>query len=181
MQYVTKLKEWLTKWAGAGTQYQLATEIHEYLGNAPMVRIVNRAGHMVTISTSGVITTAQVAWNWDSTSNPERSGFWSELWIIVYPTQWAIAPGSWGDGEAWGAGDGFGLGHQVSRVEVDAIRSIVDQWKMAGSYVRAIVWTSDPTLFDPATPASLPAGTWGQWDSGGRNLTTCRYWEFLYV
>jgi hypothetical protein len=181
-QYAAKLRMWLDKWANAGTQRQLAIEIHEYLANRPQVRIVNRAGHWVTVAADGTVTTATASWNWDSVSNPERSGFWSEMWIIIYPTQWAFS-GNWGDGRQWGARDS-GIGHRVSRQEVDAVKGLIGQWKSAHSKVRAVIWTSDATLFDPTNPATRPDGTWGTWSIGsatrvpsGRNLTTCRYWE----
>jgi hypothetical protein len=183
-EFQAKLRAWLEKWAGAGTQRQLAIEIHEYLGNHPRVRVVNRAGRMVTVNADGTVTTAQIDWDWDSVSHPERAGFWSELFVIVYPTQWAHA-GTWGDGSLWGDGAGLGIGHDVTRVEVDAIKGIVEQWKAAHSKVRAIIWTSDATLFDPAVPASLPDGEWGSWGTTGggsrvpshRDTTSCRYWE----
>lgn len=181
-QFAAKLAIWLDKWAGAGTQRQTAIEIHEYLGNAPRVRIVNRAGHMVTVAADGTVTTDDIAWDWDSVSHPERAGYWSELWIIVYPTQWALES-DWGVG-TWGE-DGGGFGHAASRVEVDAIKQIVAQWKSAHSKVRAIIWTSDTALFDPSDPGTLPDGEWGGWGTTGggsrvashRNTTTCRYWE----
>lgn len=181
--YGAKLRGWLDKWAGAGSQRRLALEIHEYLGNSPRVRIVNRAGHWVMVAADGTVTTADVAFNWDGTSHTGRAGYWSEMFIAIYPSQWAHTAISWGSG-TWGE-DGEGLGHNVSRVEYDAVRGLTAQWKSAHSLVRAIIWTSDATLFDPAAPASLPNGSWGAWGTTGaaarvassRNLTTCRYWE----
>lgn len=181
-QYATKLTQWLDRWRLAGTAETLAIALHEYLGDSPRVRVVNRAGRWLTVDTDGTITRDTAAWDWDSVSNPERSGYWSEIWVIIYPTQWAIA-GNWGDGTDWGdSKDGFG--HDVTQQEVDAVTGLLAQWKSAHTKVRTVIWTSDGTLFDPATPASLPDGTWGQWgntDSGtrisSRNTTTCRYWE----
>lgn len=181
--YALKLVRWLDKWLNAGTQRQLAIELHEYLGNSPRVRIVNRAGHWVSVAADGTVTTADVAWDWDSVSNPERAGYWSELWVIVYPTQWAVQ-GNYGDGRLWGARDS-GLGHQTTRREVDAVKGILAQWKAAHTRIRTVIWTSDATLFDPASPGTLPNGQWGEWGTQGsgariassRNLTTCRYWE----
>lgn len=177
--FILKLIGWLDRWSNAGSATRLAIELHEYLANNPRVRVVNRAGFMVTISTTGVITTNQVAWDWDSVSNPERSGYWSEMWVIIYPTQWSIV-GNWGTG-TWNDVP-LGLGHDVDRQSYDAVKGLLSQWKAAHSRVRAVIWTSDNTLFDPLTPASLPDGTWGMWSNGagapgGRNLTTCRYWE----
>lgn len=177
--FALKLIDWLNKWAGAGTQRQLAIEIQEYLGNHPRVRVVNRAGRMVTVETDGTVSMVDCAWDWDSVSNPERVGYWSELWIIVYPSQWAHTA-SINDGPT------VGMGHTVSRVEVDAIRGIVAQWKGAHAYVRALIWSDDAAAFDPSTPGTLPNGNWGNWGTRGngsrvlsdRDTAASRYWEF---
>lgn len=183
--FAARLRDWLLKWASAGTQRQLAIELHEYLGNSPKVSVVNRAGHWVTVAVNGTVTTAQASLNWDSVSNPERVNYWSELFIVIYPTQWAHRATLLGAVGATVGGDALGIGHAVSRTEYDAVRAIVSQWKAAHSMVRAVVWTSDAALFDPAVPASLPNGQWGMWGTTGsaarvassRNITTCRYWE----
>lgn len=180
--YAAKLRAWLDKWPYAGTMRQLAIEIQQYLGTSPMVRIVNRAGYWTTVDSAGVVTTTQQTWSWDGTSNPERAGYWSEIWIIIYPTPYAVG-GTWGDGRTWGGRDA-GIGQRVTRVERQALRSIIDQWKSAHTKVRAVIWTSDASLFNPAVPASLPAGTWGEWAThgagscvaAGRNQASCRYW-----
>lgn len=183
-EYRSKLRKWLEKWSDAGSQRQLAIEIHEYLGNRPRVRVVSRAGRMVTVEEDGTVTIEDTSWDWDSISHPERADYWSELWIIVYPTQWAHE-GTWGSGGTWGSDVALGIGQECPRGPVDAIKSIVAQWKGGHTRVRAIVWTSDDTLFDPLTPASMPDGTWGGWGTTGsgsrvasnRNTTSCRYWE----
>jgi hypothetical protein len=181
--FSARLLAWLDKWSNAGTQRQLAIELHEYLGGNPRVRIVNRAGSWVTVAADGTIATnTGVSLNWDSISNPERSGYWSDMWIIVYPTPWVVRPLTIGD---LTGDDGYGLGHMAPRSQIDATKGLLAQWKSAHTRIRAVIWTSDSTLFDPATPASLPDGTWGQWSQiiGGvsqpsnRNTTTCRYWE----
>jgi hypothetical protein len=134
---------------------------------------------MVTVETDGTITQDEITWDWDSVSNPERSGFWSEMWVIIYPTPFAIA-GNWGIG-TWGDAP-LGFGHDVDRQSVDAVKGILAQWKSAHSMVRAVIWTSNATLFNPADPPSLPNGNWGMWSDGtgqpsDRRLTDCRYWE----
>lgn len=176
-EYAARLRGWLDAWRDAGSQKAIARELHGYLAGHPRVRVVNRAGHMVTIGADGTVTAEQVAWDWDSVSNPERHGDWSDLWVIVYRTPaWALEA-SWGSGGTWGAGDGGGLGHAVPRASVDAVKGILGQWKAAHTRVRAVVWTSDAALFDPANPSSMPDGNWGQWSSPSRNYTSCRYWE----
>lgn len=185
--YATRMLSWLDRARQYGSMLATGRAIHEYLRNRPRVRVYNRAGACTEIAqTTGAVThyaAGTTSWDWDSVSNPERSGYWWDLWICVYPTEWTNA-GTWGDGRLWGARDS-GIGHQVTRQERDAIRSEIDQYKSAHSHVRAVIWTSDATLFDPLVPATQPNGTWGQWSSpgtdprvpGGRITTTCRYWE----
>lgn len=183
--YAARLRRWLDKWANAGTAKQLSEELHEYFGARPRVRVVNRNGAWATCNTDGSFSFATQAFDWDSVSNPSRAGFWSELFVIVYTTEFGDA-GNWGagDGQTWGALDGFGHGNTLN--QRTAAQQIIANFKAARSHVRAIVFTSDNTLFDPATPASLPDGNWGQWSDpatssprapSSRITTTCRYWE----
>lgn len=179
--YAERLRAWRETHQGAGRTVELARQIHGYLRSHPRVRIVTRAGRWITVEADGTVSRHVAAWDWDSVSHPERSGWWSDLWIIVYPTQWALAA-NWGVG-TWGDVS-QGLGHDNAADEYDAINGLVAEWKSAHSRVRAIIWTSDGTLFDPTNPSSLPNGTWGAWGTtgddrvpSGRNLTTCRYWE----
>jgi hypothetical protein len=177
--FVARLLKWLETWTDAGSDVQLVTQIHEYLGNSPMVRVVTRAGNWVTIAADGTISRASAAWDWDSISNPERSGYWSDLWVIVYPCEWLVtAVGALVDSHE------LGIGHAVPRVAVQAILGLVAQWKGAHTRVRAIIWSYDATLFDPANMAAPgnPDGKWGEWtkyvagvSTPARN-TTCRYW-----
>jgi hypothetical protein len=193
--YASRLRGWLDRWRLAGSAEGIARALHEYLGNHPRVRVIQRSRDdvgllswdtlWVTVGEDGTITREIAPWNWDGTSHPERNpAFWSDLWIVIYPTQWAHAP-TWGAvGDTWGD-DGYGLGHDVSREEYDAVLGQIAQWKAAHTRVRAVVWTSDGSLFDPDVPSSGPDGTWGAWGgtgsgprtASGREMTSCRYWE----
>jgi hypothetical protein len=182
--YQAKLATWIDRWKTAGSQLRLATELAEYIGDA-RVRIVNRHGHWVTVDPDGTVTEHDAPFDWDSVSHPERASFWSEMFVIVY-SPWAERPGDLGDlaGE-----DGFALGHMVPRESVDVVKQLVQRWKSAHTLVRAVIWTTDPTAFDPTDIESMmPDGRWGAWsmpdgDGGtsrvpsGRDLTSCRYWE----
>lgn len=164
--FAARLIDWLEDWQNAGSSEVLAKQIQAWLGNSPTVRIVDRSGFWVSIDPSGNVTTATAAWDWDSVSNPERKNFWSDLWIIIYPTEWPITGtdltslvGLWGK-----YGNVVGNGHAVDRVAVSAILQLVAQWKGAHSYVQAIIWSYDATLFVPGSPVSGdPDGTWGYW------------------
>lgn len=182
-EYAAKLRAWLERAESMGSSVAIAREVHEYLSSHPRARVINRAGHWVTMEADGSVTVTDAAWDWDSVSNPERADFWSELWVIVYTSQFP-ASGDWGDGRLWGARDS-GLGHVVPRVDRDAVLNLLSTAKSAHSKIRAVIWTTDSALFDPAVPSSCPDGTWGQWSlpgtsprvAGGRVSTTCRYWE----
>lgn len=182
--FAAKLPTWIDRWKEAGSQLRLATEIWEYLGDA-RVRVVNRAGHWVTIDTDGTITTADATWDWDSVSNPERNDpdnpWRSDEWVIVCPS-WAFRTGTRG---GLTGDDGFSIGHLATPQEVDAVKGLCLRWKAAHSCVRAIIWTNDTALFDPTDSSTRPNGTWGMWGIysgghyvlGGRDLVHCRFWE----
>lgn len=181
VSYGLKLSTWVDRAKEAGNARRLATEIYEYLGDGPRVRVVNRQGHWVTVATDGTITETDAAWDWDSVSHPGRATWLSDQWVIVCPS-WAFRDGTLGELPGY---DGYALGHLATMQDVDVLKGVVQRYKSAHSCVRAVIWTSDATLFDPAAPLTCPDGTWGAWGiySGvdyvpsGRDLTRCRFWE----
>jgi hypothetical protein len=184
--YAQRLIRWLDMHIDAGASKVLAAQIHYYLANTPVVRIVDRAGQWTTVAQDGSITQTTAPWDWDSKSNPERAGHWWDLWIIVYPCEWPTTGTNLASlVGVWGARTGVGIGHEVPRAAVQAILALVAQWKGAHTWVRAIVWSYDPSLFDPLNPSAPgnPDGTWGEWSKNvngtevpARN-PTCRFWE----
>jgi hypothetical protein len=187
-EYGARLEKWLDTHPEAGSQEIIGVAIHSFLANRPRVRVINRAGLWLTVEEDGEITRQQSdAWDWDSVSHPERNEpetpWWSDLWVVVQVSQWAHRDGTMGDLPGH---DGYAWGHYASLPEVDAVKGLFSQWKGAHSRIRAVIWTTDPDLFDPDVPASCPDGTWGEWGiydvdnnyvPSGRNLTSCRYWE----
>lgn len=186
--YGVRLGTWIDRARENGSSYRLPLAIHDYLRSHPRIRVFKRNGDCLTVDTDRAVTLdAGTAWDWDSVSHPERSDWWSDIWIVVYttsgsPTQWPVRPGGLEDltGE-----DGLSLGHLATNREVDDIKGLVQLCKAAHTCVRAIIWTSDATAFDPGAPASMPDGTWGAWSINvggsqvisGRDMTTCRFWE----
>lgn len=177
--YAAKFPTWIDRWREAGSQRRLAIELAEYLGDA-RVRVVNRAGHWVTVEADGSITETDAEWDWDSVSHPDRVAFWSDLWVVVYPA-WAHRPGTLG---TLGV-DAYALGHLAPRAEIDAVKLGIRRFKAAHSCVRAVIWTSNTSLFDPTNPSSCPNGRWGAWGiydgssyvPSDRDLVNCRFWE----
>ena len=177
--YQLRLRGWLECWARARTR-EIAAQVHGYLRSKPMVRLISRAGVWVSVDRDGVLTECEAPWNWDSISHPERSGWWSDLWMVVFTDQYPKRPGTLGSLPAHD--DGLGLGHMVPRVECDILRAWIGELKGAHSLIRAVIWCDDPTMFDPKNPVNVPDGTWGAWGYGDpsdctRDLQHCRYWE----
>lgn len=188
-EYFVKLQTWIDRHKERGQQRRLAREVWEYLGNdgsgASRVRVVNRAGWWVTITAAGELEETQADWDWDSVSHPFRNDldapYFSDLWVIVYPS-WTFRAGTLGD---LTGDDGFAIGHMAPHAEVEALKSIVTTWKAAEECIRAVIWTTDETLFDPEEPSTCPDGTWGAWGTtgsgsrvkSGRDLINCRFWE----
>jgi hypothetical protein len=191
--FASRLPHWLTLWHFAGSETNLVQAFHEYLLGQPKCFIVNRAGTRVTVAPDGTTTTDTITWDWDSLSNPERAGYWSELWMVVFAPPWQIGPATlplwqWGDTD-------IGYGHASPRVDVDALKGLLEtgpSQHAAHSYMRCIIWCYDDTLFDSTSPSTMPDGTWGEWiyptrghgytaNQSGRALgsfgTSCRYWE----
>lgn len=182
--FVARLRQWHELLRLQGSQEGLVRQVQAYVGSV-RVRVVNRAGSWVTINADGTLVRSSPPslFDWDSVSNPERAGYWSEQWIIVYDPPYAPRGNVLGDASVLG-GDGFGVGHLCPALESDTLRKIIAQWKAAHSYVRAVIWTTDAARFDPTDSLTWPNGNWGQWHIGAgpsdRDITDCRYWEFAY-
>jgi len=183
---------WRTKTKQTGKTELLAQAIQTYLGNNPLVRVIQRiystsgatTALYVTANTDGTTAVQTAAWDWDSVSGwtddvttwtgAQCRQFWSDTWIVVYPGEWGIT----------------GLvtpltGQRVPLVAHDAILRLVAQWKGTHTFVRAIIYSYNAALFDPATPAHAgnPTGDWGNWAKivagnqvPARNVVDARYW-----
>ncbi|MDP9034202.1 MAG: hypothetical protein M3O50_05305 [Myxococcota bacterium] len=193
--FVTRLLAWLDTWANAASDEVLVQQLQAFMtpatGPLPTVRLVNRRGNWVIVNPDKTITLASGAWNWDGTSGFDDGavhpasvvpGYWSDLWLVVYPDPFArytsLTDPAWL--AAWGRHASVGLGHQVPRVYVDGIHNLVSTWKGAHTWLRAIVWSSDPAKFIPTSPTA--DGTYGNLSNSIAGVQTpardpsARYW-----
>lgn len=191
-----RLQQWRAINRQRGKSTRLAQEIQNYLGNNPLVRVIEReysapgsgtpTANYCTAHTDGTTAEQVAAWDWDSKlgwtddattwSGDQCRGFWSDSWIVVYP-------GEWGLGNTVTPLTGL----QIPAKTAADIARIVRDWKGAHVFIRSIIFSYDATLFDPANPGATgnPDGTWGNWgkdDGSGnqivsRNLTGARYWD----
>ncbi len=188
--YAARLVTWLDDARLLGTAEGIAKSVHDFMSSHPMVRVVTRSGRWVTCHTDGTFSYNPTLdgddapawdWDWDSVSHPTRSGNWSELWVIIYTTQWAVRANTYGDGIKYGD-DLLGRGHAVTREEYDQVKAELARHKAAHTRIRTVIWSYDDTQFDPTTTSTLkPDGTWGGWGYGDPRVrardASCRYWE----
>ncbi|WP_437958603.1 hypothetical protein WME76_02335 [Sorangium sp. So ce119] len=176
--YAAELLRWLEYWRGAGNAYTLALALQTFLfPGAPQVRLVTRSGLWWTLDPSGELSWHRADpnnWDWDSNTDPEAAGNWSDFWIIVYAPSFGDA-GNWSpsDGQAWGPDLAFGV--DATTGTIDSIKRLVQQWKGAHTRCVCLIVAYDASSFDPAAApgaVGMPDGNWGRWSkddgSGGR-------------
>lgn len=178
--YAARLKTWLDDRKTAGNPFALMARLSEYVGptTGASFRTVDARGNWYSRAADGTESYLlnQANWDWDGLFDGSN---WAQFWVIIYPgTRWSAGP-TWGTG-TWGAA-GQTWGSTATQGEVQTLRAIVADWKLAGSRCKNIIIAFDPSSFDPTAPE--PDGTWGQWSDPGLvaqppvRLATARYWD----
>lgn len=179
--YVGRLLRWLDDRTTSGNPWSLMRKLAEYTGPGPKFRTVDARGNWFTRLANGQeqVTLKAGNWNWDGAA----ASRWSRFWVIIYPNGlWLPSPYNWGDasGPDWGESLDT-IGSTAKPDEVDTIRSIVADWKPAGTKCVNIIVAFDAASFDPLSPE--PNGLWGRNSKnvGGvqvpARLSTARYWD----
>ena len=165
--YAVRLIRWLDDHLIRGNPFALLEQLRAYCNVDMMARTVDRHGNWFTIDTDGTrsFSLAQGNWDWDGTSVSQ----WSRFWVILYPpsTLWTQGP-AWGAAALWGGAWGSTAhtwGSTATPDQVAAVRSIVREWKPAGTRCEYVILAFDPASFDPTDDAepvgALPGGDWG--------------------
>ena len=181
-QYAVRLTRWLDDRKRQGNPFMLMQKLAEYTGPGPSFRTVDARGNWYSRSGAGVETSLlkQANWHWSSDGPTAR---WSRFWVIVYPNGlWSPGPTAhgWGDtaGPNWGAPVGT-IGTTATAEQITTLRSIVADWKVAGTRCVNVIIAFDSASFNPASPE--PDGLWERWCKyvGGvavpTRLATARY------
>lgn len=186
VSFARRLLRWLDDRKRAGSPFALMQKLSEYVGPATgaSFRTVDQRGNWFSRSSDGTESylLGQANWDWDG----EPATKWSRFWVIIYPgSRWAPAP-AWGTPATdWGTND-FSWGSTATGEEVRTVRSIVADWKPAGTRCVGIIVAFDPASFEPSAPPGdpgLPDGTWGRGSklSSGisvpSRLSTAIYWD----
>lgn len=167
-----------------GNPFALLRQLRAYLQADCVVRTVDRRGNWFTIDADGTESTNMDTgnWDWDGGSLSE----WARFWVIIYPvngvTPWAPSgtigsPTLWGDMKIGNAGRTIGT--TATPDEVASVKSIVRDWKPAGTRCEWIIIAFDDATFTPAG-ATDPNGEWGTWGNGTGGpvrLSSARYWK----
>ena len=185
--YATRLKAWLPDAKKRGSPFALLKKLQEYIGAGSSMRTVDARGNWFSRSAAGgeSYLLNQGNWNWDSAvpASPE----WARFWVIIYPgTRWIQGP-AWGavGGPTWGTNE-FSWGSTATDEEVERVRSIILNWKPAGTRCQTIIVAFDAASFAPTNPLGtpgMPDGTWSRGSAlvGGINtptrLSTAIYWD----
>jgi hypothetical protein len=179
-RYAARLIRWLDDHRVRGNPYALHDQLRAYMQVDVMVRTVDRRGNWFTTSAAGVrsVSINAANWNWDGVA----ASSWSRFWVIIYPTA-AGLPWSPSVGDAGGASWPVGgtIGTTATPDDVNCVRSIIKDWKPAGTFCEWIIVAFDPASFDPAAP--VPDGTWehfGYDDAGNyyvARLESARFWK----
>lgn len=179
--YITRLLAWLDDRKTSGNAFTLMQRLSEYLGAGCVFRTVDNSGNWYTRAVDGTRTLLinQANWDWD-----HNSAKWSRFWVVIYPPSSLWVPentwgtGTWGDGGTWGT--------TATVDEVTTVRSLIADWKPAGTRCVNIIVAFDPASFDPTSAVDstgMPDGLWGHWSKNvagvqvPARLSTARYFD----
>ena len=148
-----------------GNAYALMEQIRAFLQVDVLIRTVDVNGTYYEIAADGTRTanSATGLWNWDSP--PAGDPRWARFWVIIYPTggtlPWAFrGTATFGDGSAWGDDT---VTTEATENEVAGLRSIIREWKPAGTVCEWIIVSYDTGLWGPS--GVLPSGHMGDWSA----------------
>lgn len=179
--YAVRLQRWLDDHRVRGNPFALMMQLRAYMQADCKIRTVDRAGNWYTIEENGTrsVNLALGNWNWDGAA----ATLWSRFWVIIYPIggtdPWAPSVGDAG-GASWPVGGTIGT--TATPDQVASVRSIIRDWKPAGTTCEWIITAFDAASFNPLGLPE-PDGTWdwfGYSNAGAyeiARLTTARYWR----
>ncbi len=167
-----------------GNPYTMLRQLRAYLQADCVVRTVDRRGNWFSIDADGVESSSMDTGNWDWDGGSLTN--WARFWVIIYPVNgtnpWAVS-GLWGDATLWGDGlwghPTLTIGTTATTDQVASVKSIIREWKPAGTTCEQIIIAFDAATFTPAG-ATDPNGEWGGWSNNtgqAVRLQSARYWS----
>lgn len=183
--YAARLVRSLDDLQRCGNPFAMLEQLQAYLQAPCVVRTVDRRGNWYSIAADGTKTSSIGTGNWTWDTIPSTP-FFGRFWVVIYPAggtkPWAPS-GKIGDAHLWGTGKigvaGATIGTTATSDQVASVRSIVRDWKPAGTTCEWIIIAFDAATFSPAGSTD-PAGGWAHWSDGAGHpvrLASARYWR----
>lgn len=174
--YRVRLLNWIDDWKVAGNPYALMKQLRAFIGVDLRCRTVDNRGNWYTIDEDGTRSFLLNQGNWDWDDSPEK---WSRFWVILYPppSLWTQGP-TIGDPDLWGGAigtPGYTIGSTATPEQVAGVKSIVREWKPAGTRCVRIIVAFDGSYFDPTD--AIPPNPDGTWDIASHRLPLAAYWN----
>lgn len=166
--YATRLKRFLTDHRLRGNPFALHDQLRAYCQVGVKIRTVDRSGNWFSTDYDGtrsVFRGATDDWEWDN----QPGSNWSRFWVIIYPVggtdPWAT--------QLWGQGTTFGTTATVD--QVSSVRSIIADWKPAGTTCDEIIIAFDDASLVPGITLGNNYIPWHLGNVSSR-LQSARYW-----
>lgn len=183
--YAARLSRAFTDLQTRGNPYSLMEQIRAFLQVDCKLRTFDANGNVYTLDTDGTRSASIPGvgagiLTWPVTGSEQ----WSQFCVAIFPT----ADESSTVAEPWASSASGAtrttIGTTATENEVAGIRSIIREWKPAGTVCQWIVVAYDAASFDEASdPAKIPDYTYRNWStitSGVRvpsRLSTARYFS----
>lgn len=172
--YAARLSRAFTDLQTRGNPYSLMEQIRAFLQVDVLIRTVDVAGNYYEIAVDGTRSTSMATGLWDWDSPPANDPRWARFWLIIYPTggtlPWAFdSAATFGDGSAWGDAT---VTTEATENEVAGLRSIIREWKPAGTRCEWIIVSYDAAYYGPdGLPTTGTQGDWSTIASGVRGIS----------
>jgi hypothetical protein len=153
--YAPRLIRWLADLKTAGSAWTLLDQLRAYVQHNCKLETVDNNGNRYALNVDGTKTFTKGAWNWDGTSQ------WARFWVIIYQdgTDGGAARW-WPKGKVGSTGNkigasGTGIGGNLTPKQAGQIKSIIQNWKPAGTSAWACIVVH--------YYAPVPDGNWGKY------------------
>lgn len=165
--YAVRLQDAFETWQRAGSAWSILRQLYGYFSPLlPRLDDWSNTGARDELAagsdpTQPPVHTAPGTWNWDGIAS-----YWWRAWTIIFAPSTTPAictgEGTWGDGDLWGdTTKSWGL--SLPSTTWASVRAIIKTWKPANIFHVWTIVSLDNTLFNPASPGTMPDGTWGRW------------------
>lgn len=165
--FALRLQDAFAAWQRAGNAWSVLRQLVAYFSPlGPRIDDWSNTGARDEFAagadpTQPPVHTPPGTWNWDGLTTR-----WWRMWTILFASSTTpvvcTGEGTWGDGDKWGD-ESKSWGLSLPEPTWATVRTIIDTWKAAHAFHVWTIVSLDNTLFNPASPSTMPDGTWAHW------------------